>query len=66
MNKKRFGSQLLAAPHIVWSVIFIVVPLFISFATSAAQLLFERWPLSLNILFLSGGGYGPFSSIKRS
>ena len=29
MNKKRFGSQLLAAPHIVWSVIFIVVPLFI-------------------------------------
>lgn len=29
MNKKSFGSQLLAAPHIVWSVIFIVVPLFI-------------------------------------
>jgi spermidine/putrescine transport system permease protein len=29
MNKKRFGSQLLTAPHIVWSVIFIVVPLFI-------------------------------------
>ncbi len=29
MNKKSFGSQLLAAPHIVWSVLFIVVPLFI-------------------------------------
>ena len=29
MNKKSFGSQLLAAPHVVWSVIFIVVPLFI-------------------------------------
>ncbi len=29
MNKKSFGNQLLAAPHIVWSVIFIVVPLFI-------------------------------------
>ena len=29
MNKKSFGSQLLAAPHIVWSIIFIVVPLFI-------------------------------------
>lgn len=29
MNKKSFGSQLLAAPHIVWSVIFTVVPLFI-------------------------------------
>ena len=29
MKKKSFGSQLLAAPHIVWSVIFIVVPLFI-------------------------------------
>ena len=29
MNKKTFGSQLLAAPHIVWSVLFIVVPLFI-------------------------------------
>ncbi len=29
MNKKSFGSQLLAAPHIVWSVMFIVVPLFI-------------------------------------
>ena len=29
MNKKSFGSQVLAAPHIVWSVLFIVVPLFI-------------------------------------
>lgn len=29
MNKKRFGSRLLAAPHIVWSAIFIIVPLFI-------------------------------------
>lgn len=29
MNKKSFGSQLLAAPHIVWSVLFTVVPLFI-------------------------------------
>ncbi|MBO5089857.1 MAG: ABC transporter permease [Clostridia bacterium] len=29
MNKKSFGNQLLAAPHVVWSVIFIVVPLFI-------------------------------------
>ena len=29
MNKKSFGSQILAAPHIVWSVLFIVVPLFI-------------------------------------
>ena len=29
MNKKNFGNQLLAAPHVVWSVIFIVVPLFI-------------------------------------
>ncbi len=29
MKRKSFGSQLLAAPHIVWSVIFIVVPLFI-------------------------------------
>ena len=29
MNKKSFGSQLLAAPHVVWSAIFIVVPLFI-------------------------------------
>ncbi len=29
MKKKSFGSQLLAAPHIVWSLIFIVVPLFI-------------------------------------
>ncbi len=29
MNKKSFGNQLLAAPHIVWSVLFIVVPLFI-------------------------------------
>lgn len=29
MNKKSFGSRLLAAPHIVWSAIFIIVPLFI-------------------------------------
>ncbi len=29
MNKKSFGSQLLASPHIVWSVLFTVVPLFI-------------------------------------
>ncbi len=29
MNKKSFGNQLLAAPHVVWSVLFIVVPLFI-------------------------------------
>ena len=31
MNKKSFGNQLLAAPHVVWSVIFIVVPLIIMF-----------------------------------
>ena len=39
MKKKSFGSQLLAAPHIVWSVIFIVVPLFIMlyFAFTNAQ-----------------------------
>lgn len=29
MNKKSFGSRLLAAPHLVWSAIFIIVPLFI-------------------------------------
>lgn len=29
MNKKSFGSRLVAAPYIVWSAIFIVVPLFI-------------------------------------
>ena len=28
MNKKSFGSRLLAAPHLVWSAIFIIVPLF--------------------------------------
>lgn len=29
MNKKSFGSRLVASPYIVWSAIFIVVPLFI-------------------------------------
>ena len=29
MNKKSFGSRIVAAPYIVWSVIFIVVPLII-------------------------------------
>lgn len=31
MNKKSFGSRLLAAPHLVWSAIFIIVPLLIMF-----------------------------------
>ena len=30
MNKKSFGSRLLAAPHLVWSAIFIIVPLFMT------------------------------------
>lgn len=31
MNKKSFGNKLLACPYIVWSVIFIIVPLLIMF-----------------------------------
>ncbi len=31
MNKKSFGSRLIAAPYLVWSAIFIVVPLIIMF-----------------------------------
>ena len=31
MNKKSFGNKLIACPYIVWSVIFIVVPLLIMF-----------------------------------
>lgn len=31
MNRKKFGSRLLAAPHLVWSAIFIIVPLIIMF-----------------------------------
>ena len=31
MNKKNFGNKLLACPYIVWSVIFIIVPLLIMF-----------------------------------
>ena len=29
MNKKSFGSRLIASPHIIWSAIFIIVPLII-------------------------------------
>ena len=29
MNKKSFGSRITAAPYIVWSAIFIIVPLII-------------------------------------
>ena len=29
MNKKTFGNKLVASPYIVWSAIFIVVPLII-------------------------------------
>ena len=29
MNKKSFASRLIAAPYLVWSAIFIIVPLFI-------------------------------------
>ena len=31
MNKRTFGSKLVASPYIVWSAIFIVVPLVIMF-----------------------------------
>ncbi len=31
MNKKSFGSRLIAAPYLVWSALFIVVPLLIMF-----------------------------------
>ena len=29
MNKKSFGSRLVAAPYLVWSAIFVIVPIFI-------------------------------------
>ncbi len=29
MNKKSFGSRLIAAPYLVWSAIFVIVPIFI-------------------------------------
>ena len=29
MNKKSFGNKLVASPYIVWSAIFIIVPLII-------------------------------------
>lgn len=31
MNKKSFGNKLVASPYIVWSAIFIIVPLVIMF-----------------------------------
>ena len=31
MNKKSFGNKLVASPYIVWSAIFIIVPLIIMF-----------------------------------